>query len=43
MRWGSIATEDLIGMLANLDEAPWADYNFRQRDPEERRAIHSRR
>ncbi|MGB5777022.1 MAG: DUF3631 domain-containing protein [Sedimenticolaceae bacterium] len=33
----NIATEDLIGMLANLDEAPWADYNFRQRDPEERR------
>lgn len=33
----NIATEDLIEMLANFDETPWDDYNFRQRDPEKRR------
>ena len=33
----NIATETLIRSLADSEESLWADYNFRQRDPEDRR------
>lgn len=36
-----IATQEMINRLCKLDESPWADYNFRERETE-RRAIQSR-
>jgi hypothetical protein len=32
-----IATADLIGRLCALDESPWAEYNFKAREEEQRR------
>ncbi|MCI0653584.1 MAG: DUF3631 domain-containing protein, partial [Methylococcaceae bacterium] len=32
-----IATEEMIGRLCSLDDSQWADYNFKERDPERRK------
>ncbi len=37
----SISTEEMLKRLSGLDVSPWADYNFRESEPE-RRAIQSR-
>ena len=31
-----IATKDLIGRLCALEESPWAEYNYREREPDRR-------
>jgi putative DNA primase/helicase len=36
-----VGTTDLIGRLSNMEDSPWKDYNFRERD-DERRMITNR-